>query len=64
MSIEKLIAVGRKATGEEAAAAADVAFLAASQGPGPQRSAPKPVSIATVPVVGTLHFTHLLRIRC
>lgn len=39
--IEKLIAVGRKATGEEAAAAVGLALLAASQEPGAQRSAPE-----------------------
>ena len=40
-SIGKLVAVGRKATGDEAAAAEGLALLAASQEPGAQRSAPE-----------------------
>ena len=39
--IETLVAVGRKVTEDEAAAAVNLALLAASQEPGAQRSAPE-----------------------
>ena len=62
MSIEKLIAVGRKATGDEAAAAVSLAVLAASQEPGAQRSAPEvSVHCHRSPPMGTLHYVHLFQ---